>query len=77
MSNIYYVQEYKKTTDIMPIKTSLIAQYPYEIVSGIGDDISVNKKVYVIGKIHYAYCGYDTVIHRNFYVMDKFSKEVK
>ena len=77
MSNIYYVQEYKKTTDIVPIKTSLIAQYPYEIVSGVGDNISVNKKVYVIGKIHYAYYDNDTTMHRNFYVVDKFSKEVK
>lgn len=75
MSNIYYIVEYKKTKDIMPTKTSLIAQYPYEIVSDVGDDISVNQKVYVIGKINYV-CGGDFVLCRNFYVMDKFSKEV-
>lgn len=75
MSNIYYVVEYKKTKDITPLKTSLIAQYPYEVVSGVGDDISVNKKVYVVGKIHYVYGG-DAIVCRNFYVMDKFSKEV-
>lgn len=73
MTNIYYVLEYKKTNNIVPIKTSLIAQYPYEIVSSVGDDISVNKNVYVIGKIHYSG---NTIIRRDFYVMDKFSKVV-
>lgn len=73
MSNIYYVLEYTKTKNIVPIKTSLIAQYPYEIVSSVGDNISVNKNVYVIGKIHYSG---NTSICRDFYVMDKFSKEV-
>lgn len=75
MSNIYYVLEYKKSKDITPVKVSTIAQYSYEIVSGVGDDISVNKKVYVIGKIHYIYGG-DTIVCRDFYVLDKFSKEV-
>lgn len=75
MSNIYYVIEYKKTKDITPVKTSLIAQYPYEVVSGVGDDISVNRKVYVIGAIHYVYGG-DTIVCRNIYVMDKLSKGV-
>lgn len=76
MSNIYYVAEYKKHKDIEPIKISTIAQYPYEIASGVGDDISVNKKVYIIAKINYV-CGGDFVVCRNFYVADKFSKEVK
>lgn len=75
MSNIYYVLEYKKNKDIIPMKISTIAQYPYEVVSGVGDDISVNKKVYVIGKIYYIYGG-DTIVCRDFYVLDKFSKEV-
>lgn len=76
MSNIYYVAEYKKHKDIEPIKISTIAQYPYEIASGAGDDISVNKKVYIIAKINYV-CGGDFVVCRNFYVVDKFSKEVE
>lgn len=76
MSNIYYVLEYKKNKDITPVKISTIAQYPYEIVSGVGDDISVNKKVYIIAKINYV-CGGDFVVCRNFYVVDKFSKEVE
>ena len=75
MSNIYYMLEYKKTKDITPIKTSLIAKYPYEIVSCVGDNISVNKKVYVIGKIDYSYGGGTTICY-NFYVVDQFSKEV-
>lgn len=75
MSNIYYVLEYKKTKDIEPIKTSLIAKYPYEIASVVGDNISVDKNVYVIGKIHYMYCG-NTSMRLDFYVLDKFSKEV-
>ena len=76
MTNIYYVLEYKKTEDIEPTETSLIAKYPYEIVSNVGDDISVNKKVYTIKKTHYDYYGDGTVVFRNFYVVDKFSKEV-
>ena len=75
MSNIYYVLRYKKSKDIIPVKVSTIAQYPYEIVAGVGDDISVNKKAYVIGKIQYIYGG-DTIVCRDFYVLDKFSKEV-
>ena len=75
MSNIYYVLEYQKNKDITPVKISTLAQYPYEVVSGVGDDISVNQKTYVIGKVQYFYGGY-TIVCRDFYVMDKFSKEV-
>lgn len=76
MTDILYVSQYKKDNkSITPIMYDKIISYDYEVVSGVGDNISVNGKTYVIGKIQYVYGG-DTIVCRDFYVLDKFSKEV-
>lgn len=77
MSNIYYVLEYQKNNkSITPIVYDKIISYNYEVVSGVGDNISVNGKAYVIADVQYLY-GSDTIVCRDFYVMDQFSKEVE
>jgi len=76
VTDILYVSQYKKDNkSITPIMYDKIISYDYEVVSGVGDNISVNGKTYVIADVQYLYGG-DAIVCRDFYVLDKFSKEV-
>ena len=76
MTDILYVSQYKKDNkSITPIMYDKIISYDYEVVSGIGDNISVNGKTYVIADVQYLYGG-DALILRSMYVIDNNSKEV-